>query len=77
MFQELCLEKVSWDEELQGSGKPEYNAFLSKLWQMKKYRQIPRNLFSLQSVQSYHRIVFLTPVQMLIYPLFIYVVIMG
>ena len=52
MFQTLCLQKVSWDEVLQGSARLEYMAFLSKLQQLSKVR-IPRNLFRGQNARSY------------------------
>ncbi|XP_065051274.1 uncharacterized protein LOC135680947 [Rhopilema esculentum] len=52
MFQSLCLQKVAWDEELQGSARLEFNAFLSKLEQLSKVR-IPRCLINGLSVRSY------------------------
>ncbi|XP_065056348.1 uncharacterized protein LOC135684356 [Rhopilema esculentum] len=52
MFQSLCLQKVAWDEELQGSARLEFNAFLSKLQQLSKVR-IPRCLINGLSVRSY------------------------
>ena len=53
MFQSLCIDKVSWDEELQGNARLEFNSFLCRLQQMGKVR-IPRCYFSLHNeVRTY------------------------
>ena len=52
MFQSLCLQKVAWYEELQGSARLEFNAFLFKLQQLSKVR-IPRCLFNEVSIRSF------------------------
>ena len=52
MFQSLCVQKVAWDEELQGSARLEFNAFLFKLQQLSKVR-IPRCLFNELSIRSF------------------------
>ena len=51
MFESLCIRKVAWDEELQGSARLEFNAFLFKLQQLSKFR-IPRCLFNKLSIHS-------------------------
>ena len=52
MFQSLCIQKVAWDEELPGSVRLEFNAFLFKLQQLSKVR-IPRCLFNELSIRSF------------------------
>ena len=51
MFESLCIQKIAWDEELQGSARLEFNAFLFKLQQLSKFR-IPRCLFNTLSIHS-------------------------
>ena len=53
IFQSLCIEKVSWDVELQGNARLEFNTFLCRLQQMGKVR-ITRCYFGRQDeVRTY------------------------